>query len=116
MPPITEGKSQQELRALVRRERKYELAFEGSRLFDIRRWRIAENVMPGNFLGRIPNGLLETAPVINEYATPNYANVPNKGKMRVIEIRSFNKDRDYLLPLPRLEIETNKLLIQNEGY
>ncbi|SCD20044.1 SusD family [Proteiniphilum saccharofermentans] len=116
MPPVTEGKSQQELRAAVRRERKYEFAFEGSRLFDIRRWGIAEKVMPGNFLGRIPKGLLATAPTIDEYATPDYSEVPNWAEMRVIEIRSFNKDRDYLLPIPRLEVETNKLLIQNKGY
>lgn len=116
MPSIEQGKTQQEMRSVIRKERKYEFAFEGSRLFDIRRWKIAEKVMPGNFLGRIPKGLLATAPVVDEYGTPNYENVPNRGDMRVIEIRSFNKDRDYLLPLPRLEIETNKLLIQNQGY
>ena len=30
----------------VRLERRVELAFEGLRLFDIRRWKIAETVMP----------------------------------------------------------------------
>lgn len=116
MPSIGEGKSQQEMRSIIRKERKYEFAFEGSRLFDIRRWKIAEKVMPGDFLGRIPKGLLATAPAIDEYGTPNYSNVPNRSEMRMIEIRSFNKDRDYLLPLPRLEVETNKLLVQNPGY
>ena len=32
--------------AVVRNERRVELAFEGLRLFDIRRWKIAETVMP----------------------------------------------------------------------
>ena len=42
MPPVSNGKSQQELRAAIRKERKYELAGEGLRLFDIRRWEMAE--------------------------------------------------------------------------
>lgn len=36
--------------------------------------------------------------------------------MRVIELRSFNKDRDYVLPIPRIEIETNTALKQNPNY
>src|SRR5690606_36804091 len=42
-----------ELREVVRRERKVELANEGFRLFDIRRWRIAEKVMPVTIYGQI---------------------------------------------------------------
>ena len=47
MPPVTAGLSQQEMRDLIRNERMVELAFEGHRLFDCRRWRIAEEVFPG---------------------------------------------------------------------
>lgn len=116
MPAIAIGKSQSELRNIVRKERKYELAWEGVRLFDIRRWKLAEKVMVGPLLGRIPKGLLASAPAIDEVGTPNYNNVPNKSAMRLIETKAFNKNRDYLLPIPRLEVETNKLLIQNTGY
>jgi len=116
MPVIASGKSQSELRNIVRKERKYELAWEGVRLFDIRRWKLAETVMVGPLLGRIPKGLLASAPAIDEVGTPNYDNVPNKSAMRLMETKAFNKNRDYLLPIPRLEIETNKLLIQNPGY
>src|SRR5690606_28411199 len=38
MPLISAGKSQVEMRKIIRRERKIELAMEGFRLFDIRRW------------------------------------------------------------------------------
>jgi len=116
MPVIASGKTQAELRSIVRKERKYELAWEGVRLFDIRRWKLAEKVMVGPLLGRIPKGILASAPVIDEFGTPNYDNVSNKSSMRVIELRAFNKNRDYLFPIPRLEAETNKLLIQNPGY
>lgn len=116
MPKIATGKSQSEMRNIIRKERKYELAWEGVRLFDIRRWKLAEKVMIGPLLGRIQKGLLASAPFIDEVGTPNYDNVSNKSQMRVIETRVFNSARDYLLPIPRLEVETNKLLTQNPGY
>ncbi|MGB4400032.1 MAG: RagB/SusD family nutrient uptake outer membrane protein, partial [Daejeonella sp.] len=40
MPPFSPGKTQAELRAIVRNERCVELAFEGLRLFDMWRWNI----------------------------------------------------------------------------
>jgi hypothetical protein len=64
MPAITIGKTQVELRSIIRRERKCELAVEGLRLFDIRRWKIAEQVMKGPFLGRIKTSFLSSAPAM----------------------------------------------------
>jgi hypothetical protein len=116
MPAITTGKTQAELRSIVRKERKYEFAMEGLRLADIRRWKIAEEVMVGPAYGRIPKGLLANAPIVNDNGTPNYANVTNRADMRVIETKLFNKDRDYLLPFPAIEVQTNKALVQNPGY
>lgn len=116
IPPVELGKSQKELRSIVRRERKYELANEGLRLFDIRRWRIAEEVMPGPFLGRIPNEFLAEAPIINEYGTPDYSNVSNGSELRHVELRNFDSSRDYLWPIPTIELHTNPALEQNPGY
>ena len=116
MPAIQSGLSQAELRSIVRKERMYELAMEGVRLFDIRRWKIAEQAMKGPFYGRIAKGLLATAPVIDANGIANYNNVPNKAAMRVIETRLFNPNRDYLWPIPNIEIVTNPKLTQNPGY
>lgn len=116
MPPVTGQKTQEEWRSLIRKERKYEFAWEGLRLQDIRRWKLAEQVMPGPLYGRIPNGLLANAPVIDQNGTPSYVNVTNRSQMRVIENRIFNPARNYLLPIPRGEVQTNKLLMQNPGY
>lgn len=116
MPAIQSGLSQIELRSIVRKERLYELAMEGVRLFDIRRWKIAEQVMSGPFYGRIPKGLLATAPVIDANGIANYTNVPNRADMRVIETRLFNANRDYLWPIPNIEVLTNPKLTQNPGY
>lgn len=116
MPPITAGKTQQELRSAIRKERKYELAAEGFRLFDIKRWKIAHQVMPGKLRGRIRGELLSQAPAIDENGTPNYDKVSNQAKMRVIETRTYDQSRDYLWPIPRLEMEVNTSLQQNPNY
>lgn len=116
MPPVTGQKTQAEWRSLIRKERKYEFAWEGLRFLDIRRWKLVEQVMPGALYGRIPTGLLANAPVIDQNGTPSYLNVTNRTQMRVIENRIFNPARNYLLPIPRGEVQTNKLLQQNPGY
>lgn len=101
MPVISEGKSQDELRSIVRNERMTELAMEGLRFWDIRRWRIAENVMVGNIPGMdfIPSG--ET-----EISTRTYSGT----------IRVFDPNRDYLFPIPAQELVINQNLTQNPGY
>lgn len=116
MPPITDGKTQEELRSIVRKERRSELAGEGVRWFDIRRWDIAEEAMNGPLLGRIRDRFLSNAPSIDENGLPHYENVTNADLMRVIEMRAFSNDRDYVWPIPRLELETNKALVQNPNY
>ena len=73
----TKYATQTKLRELVRRERRVELAFEGHRLFDIRRWRIAEQVMNGEVYGATPPG-----------ADDRY----------LAQTRVFNPNRDYLWP------------------
>lgn len=116
MPAITSGKTQADLRYIIRKERNYELGLEGLRLFDIRRWKIAEKVMNGPFLGRIPNGLLAKAPVFDVNGIPDYSGVPNRAQMRLVETRAFNVNRDYLWPIPLIETLTNPNLKQNAGY
>ncbi len=96
MPAITTGKSQDELRQIVRHERLVELAFEGQRFFDIRRWKIAEDVMPGKVYGMTytaPGGSLQTVEV------PSWTNVWS--------------ERDYIWPIPQTEVDQNPNLGQH---
>lgn len=117
MPPVSNGKSQQELRAAIRKERKYELAGEGLRLFDIRRWEMAEKVMNGICYGRVPTGYPSVAPSIDEYGNPDYSTYPEKDKLGTkLGVRFFDPAKHYLSPIPFDEIQTNKNLIQNPGY
>lgn len=99
MPAVTIG-SQTEMRTLVRNERLVELSFEGLRLFDIRRWKIAENVMPGKVYG--------------------LSYIDNAGTLKIVEaigwVQLFDKSRDYLWPIPQNEREVNRNLTQNPGW
>lgn len=100
IPIITGITTQSELRKIVREERSIELAFEGLRYFDIRRWRIAETVIPGIIYGMTyvdQNGVLTTIALTGF----------NK---------AFDKNRDYLWPIPQRERELNPGLTQNPNW
>lgn len=116
MPMIASGKNQSELRQIVRKERLYELANEGFRMVDLRRWELADKFMNSSLYGRIPKGLLSNAPSIDENGFVDYSGVANRAEMRVIEVRKFNPNRDYLWPIPNIETVTNSNLEQNPGY
>lgn len=116
MPVILAGQTTASFRSLVRKERLYELAMEGLRLSDLRRWRIADKAMTGNFYGRVQRGLLAGPPQIDENGLANYNNVANRADLRIIETRVFDIGRDYLWPIPNIETVTNPKLIQNPKY
>lgn len=117
MPSIAANETQEQLRATVRKERKYEFAGEGLRLFDIRRWRIAEKLMNGTCYGRVPRGYPHNTPKIDEFGNPDYTNFPEKDKFGTkLGTRVFDASRDYLSPIPSSEIEINGNLEQNPNY
>ncbi|HML71146.1 hypothetical protein SDC9_35029 [bioreactor metagenome] len=122
MPPVTTT-DPTELFYAVCRERKYEFAGEGLRLFDIRRWKIAEDVMNEPLLGRMKKAYPDKAPRIDKFANAYYEGIPiaSQGesadfKMRVVDRRIFNAERDYLWPIPYIERQTNPELVQNPNY
>ena len=128
-PAIT-SMDQTELRKVLRRERKVEFADEGLRLFDIRRWRIAEKVMNSTLYGSPANGWsniggsLNFVPSIDDDGFIDYLGAPSqprniKGNFdyREVEERVFNSGRDYLWAIPQSEIDaTSGAVAQNPGY
>ncbi len=83
---------------IIRSERRTEFAMEGLRIDDIRRWKIAETVL---------NGWAHGA----KYGEPSVDN----GYLRV-QLRTFDKDKHYLWPVPPSERALNTNLSQNNGY
>jgi hypothetical protein len=120
---------QSDLRKIIRRERKVELADEGFRLFDIRRWRIAEKVMNATLMGSPANGwskiggTMGFVPSIDDDGFVSYDGAPSqlrniKGNLdyREVEERPFNPARDYLWAIPQSEIDaTEGTVKQNPG-
>ncbi len=86
---LATGLSKDQMRAEIRHERRIELAGEGLYYHDIRRWRTAEVVMNTDIF--------------------NLAGAK-------IGTRKFNKDRDYLWPVPTIVSQLNPNLTQNPGY
>jgi len=103
MPAATAANhpDQNSLRELVRRERHVEFPVEDNRLFDIRRWHIAEQVMPGQALG-IFNNFDSSRGDYNSFV--------------LVETRNFNPSRDYLWPIPANETSLNNSITQNPGW
>ncbi len=92
-----------------------EFPFEGLRFFDIRRWGIAEDVMPGTVFGRpLRDYRAEYIPVFDENWTPRYDAYADS--LRQFDFRYFDPGRDYLWPIPQVEIDLNPNLTQNPGY
>ncbi|ANH84106.1 carbohydrate-binding protein SusD [Niabella ginsenosidivorans] len=98
-PAITTGKSQAQLQNIIRHERMVELAFEGQRFFDIRRWKIAGEVMPGKVYG--------------------ITYKDDQGQLQTIEVPGWTQvwdNKNYLWPVPQKERELNTNLTQNPGW
>jgi hypothetical protein len=93
--------TQDQLRTIVRRERRSELAFEGLRVYDIRRWKIADQV-----LSKPVRGIKVTSGAFNK--DPN-------GYI-IVATRTFTNPKHYLWPVPTFERDQNKNLSQNQGW
>lgn len=98
--------NQTKMRELIRRERRVELAFEGLRFVDLRRWKIAEQVMPLGVQG-VLKGTVDPA-------NGNLTLEPNTKKQ--VATRVFTNPKHYLLPIKQAEMDKNKNLVQNPGY
>ncbi|WP_276484849.1 RagB/SusD family nutrient uptake outer membrane protein [Paraflavitalea pollutisoli] len=101
MPAIPVGRSQAQMRDLIRSERRVELAFEEHRFYDVRRWKIADVTenKPANGITITKNGTTYT------YATKV-----------ALDGRKF-LTQHYWLPIPRAEIQaSNYKLKQNDNY
>lgn len=99
MPALPTGLTKAEMRERIRRERRIELAFEGHRFWDIRRWGIGKSVM------REARGMR-----IASLGGGNFSYTPFLVESRVYE------DAFDLFPIPQSERNRNTALGQNNGY
>ncbi|MCY4780379.1 RagB/SusD family nutrient uptake outer membrane protein [Sphingobacterium sp. UT-1RO-CII-1] len=95
--------SQEDMRAAIRRERRVELNNEGIRYRDIRRWKIGEKELDGNFYGMNFSGTEKD---------DNESNPKAFFKRSVYQKRVFTA-KNYWFPIPQGEIDKNPNLVQN---
>lgn len=96
-PSLPEGLTKEQMREKIRHERRIELCFENHRFWDVRRWKIAEEI--------------DNGPV-------HMVRVDADGNITypVFQNRVFDASKHYLFPIPQKEIDKNRDLVQNPGW
>ena len=114
-----------DMRTEIRRERTVELAFEGFRWDDLRRWKTAETALPQSLLSIDIVGTQWASQVItldgNSYNSFFYNTPPGQlqNGYKVLQPgsqRMFDPNKNYLLPIPTKQIALNSKLTQNPGW
>ena len=88
------------LREIIQRERMIELAFEGHRFWDLRRWKLAAEE-----LNKDITGLNIMAKTVESY-----------NNERVIFSQKFITPRDYFWPIGNYDTRRNPNLVENPGW
>lgn len=100
------------MRTEIRRERQVELAMEGFRYWDLLRWKTAETELPKDMTG---TKYFPKEHQLTE-ATLKLMEFTSEGNVVVQKNRKFNPERDYLWPLPSVQLVLNKNLVQNSKW
>lgn len=87
------------MREIIQRERLNELAFEGARFWDLRRWKLSEQYLNQN---------IEGWDVFAAETAEFY-------KLKTVYELKFEK-KDYLWPISQSQLTRNKNLVQNPGW
>ena len=99
MPAVTAGSTDQ-MRAAMRHERRVELAYEGTRYWDLLRWNIAHEVLVGEIWGApYPGSAL--------YASSTKVVDPTGNCRWYVGRRDFRNPADYKWPIPLGEQNIN---------
>ncbi len=100
---------------LIRKERKVELAFEGNRYFDVRRWRAAVSDLTREYhnLTFILDG--------NSFTENNYNVLTAKYKIEIVgnvggNVPAYFQEKHYYMPISNPRTGINSNLVENPGY
>lgn len=89
------------LRDIIHTERLIELSFEGQRYYDILRWKRANEFF--------------TTP-IQGWNAPDGSELETFYQLMTWQLRTWDTPKNYLMPIPKSDMNTNPKLIQNPGY
>lgn len=125
--PAVTALGQDEMRRIVRLERRMELAYEGLRYMDLLRWKLAEKALNQPNYGLLDNAGLKKlcddgnwffayVPEIDEDGIADFSRLYEDGLCKIISKRNFDASKNYLWPIPSQEVLTNPFLGQNDNY
>jgi len=119
MPAITQSdfSDKEGLLAHIREEREVELAFEGHRYFDVRRWKMGPEVYEDargiEVTGHLKDGVDASGMTLGELVAQDSYNY----FFKVINVQEREwSDENYFLPFSNDEMNRNPQLEQNPGY
>jgi hypothetical protein len=117
MPDLPTGLTQAQLRTALRYERKVELANDGLRWYDLRRWGIANKVMNGYiYLNRDAKPYTKQVLTgFDDSYTPIYNRTEALKYFTTQEV-IYRENKDERWPIPKSEMDANNKLVQNPGY
>ncbi len=117
MPDLPLGLSQAQLRKALRYERKIELADDGLRWNDLRRWGIAKTAMNGYlYLNRDAKAWTKDVVTgFDDSYTPIYNHSEAIKSFTTQEV-IYRDNKDEYWPIPKSEMDVNDKLVQNPGY
>lgn len=102
MPKITQTNPAL-LRPILRNERRVEFALEGTRLWDLLRWHIADQVLKGDFYGEAFPGI--------KTAIKKKGSTVDPYSRWYVTTKAF-RAQDYIWPIPQAEVNINPKLGQ----
>ena len=98
---LAAGLSKEEMRKVIQNERRIEFAFEEHRYWDIRRWKLAEEI----FTTETP---LQGLVIVKSGSALNFNET---------DVASYTfQPRRYFYPIPYAEILNNRNMVQNPGW
>jgi hypothetical protein len=109
------------LRKVVRRERRVEFVREGLRYMDLIRWKLAEKALTTPVIG-LPDPANQDRgkwpfPGITPIDADGIASYSGFGTdVKILVNRSFDKNKQYLWPIPAVERRVNTNITQNPNY
>lgn len=100
MPDLPAGLSKDDMRKRIHNERRVEMAFEETRFYDVRRWKIIGQT------DRLTTGMQWTMTGPNQFT----------GERIVVDRRKTYTDNYLIIPIPEKEINIMKAWQQNPGW
>lgn len=110
-----------QLRAIVRRERRVEFGFEGLRYMDLIRWKLAEKALTRPIIA-LPDPAAQNRakwpfPGVTPLDADGIADYSSFGAdVKVQFVRAFDKNKQYLWPIPDVERRADPNITQNPNY